>query len=163
MDGWMDRSVSHVTGNDQCAFVIQVIGTGMLVLCILAITDSKNIGAPKGVEPLAIGLIILGISVSMGMNCGYPLNPARDLGPRLFTAVAGWGMEVFSTADHWWWIPVFGPLLGGITGAVVYFLLIELHHTDHSEKSQQKPEEEEDEEDDEDSSLRDKYEMITMG
>ncbi|KAK3558133.1 hypothetical protein QTP86_009867 [Hemibagrus guttatus] len=144
-------------------FVDQVIGTGMLVLCILAITDSKNIGAPKGVEPLGIGLIILGISVSMGMNCGYPLNPARDLGPRLFTAMAGWGMEVFSTADHWWWIPVFGPLIGGITGAVVYFLLIELHHTDPSEKSQQKPEEEEDEEEDEDSSLRDKYEMITMG
>lgn len=67
----------------------------MLVLCILAIVDGRNIGAPKGVEPLAVGLILLGISVSMGLNCGYPLNPARDLGPRLFTAVAGWGMEVF--------------------------------------------------------------------
>lgn len=68
-----------------------------------------------------------------------------------------------STADHWWWIPVFGPLIGGITGAVVYFLLIELHHSEPAEKSEQKPEEEEDEEEDEDSSLRDKYEMITMG
>lgn len=59
---------------------------------------------------------------------------------------------------------MFGPLIGGITGAVVYFLLIELHHSNPlSEKPQQKPEEEEDEEDDEDSSLRDKYEMITMG
>lgn len=67
----------------------------MLVLCILAIIDGGNIGAPKGVEPLAIGLIIMAIGVSMGLNCGYPLNPARDLGPRLFTAVAGWGMEVF--------------------------------------------------------------------
>ena len=67
----------------------------MLVMCILAIIDGKNIGAPRGTEPLAIGLIIMGIGVSMGMNCGYPLNPARDLGPRLFTAVAGWGMDVF--------------------------------------------------------------------
>lgn len=73
----------------------KVVGTGMLVLCILAIIDGGNIGAPKGVEPLAIGLIIMAIGVSMGLNCGYPLNPARDLGPRLFTAVAGWGMEVF--------------------------------------------------------------------
>lgn len=73
----------------------QVVGTGMLVLCILAIIDDGNIGAPKGVEPLAIGLIIMAIGVSMGLNCGYPLNPARDLGPRLFTAIAGWGMEVF--------------------------------------------------------------------
>lgn len=77
------------------ALLLQVVGTGMLVLCILAIIDGGNIGAPKGVEPLAIGLIIMAIGVSMGLNCGYPLNPARDLGPRLFTAVAGWGMEVF--------------------------------------------------------------------
>lgn len=78
--------------------LLQVVGTGMLVLCILAIVDGGNIGAPKGVEPLAIGLIIMAIGVSMGLNCGYPLNPARDLGPRLFTAVAGWGMEVFRWA-----------------------------------------------------------------
>ncbi|XP_077084702.1 aquaporin-9b isoform X3 [Siphateles boraxobius] len=78
-------------------FVDQVIGTGALVLCILAIVDKKNIGAPKGMEPLVIGLSILAIGVSMALNCGYPINPARDLGPRLFTAVAGWGLEVFST------------------------------------------------------------------
>lgn len=76
-------------------FLPQVIGTGALILCILAITDRKNIGAPKGMEPLCIGLIIMAIAVSMGLNCGYPINPARDLGPRFFTAVAGWGMDVF--------------------------------------------------------------------
>ncbi|KAI2648709.1 Aquaporin-9 [Labeo rohita] len=143
-------------------FVDQVVGTGMLVLCILAVVDGRNIGAPHGVEPLAVGLILLGISVSMGLNCGYPLNPARDLGPRLFTAAAGWGMEVFSTADYWWWIPVAGPLVGGVAGAVIYFLLIELHHSNHNDKPHEEPEEEDDEEEDEDSSLKDKYEMINM-
>ncbi|XP_072242134.1 aquaporin-9-like isoform X2 [Leuresthes tenuis] len=144
-------------------FIDQVVGTGMLVLCILAIIDGGNIGAPKGVEPLAIGLIIMAIGVSMGLNCGYPLNPARDLGPRLFTAVAGWGMDVFSTADYWWWIPVAGPMVGGVVAAVVYLLFIELHHPhDESEKQQEEEEEEEEEEDDEDSSLKDKYEMIAM-
>uniref|UniRef100_A0A673JWP1 Aquaporin-9-like n=2 Tax=Sinocyclocheilus rhinocerous TaxID=307959 RepID=A0A673JWP1_9TELE len=143
-------------------FVDQVVGTGMLVLCILAVVDGRNIGAPRGVEPLAVGLILLGISVSMGLNCGYPLNPARDLGPRLFTAAAGWGMEVFSTADYWWWIPVAGPLVGGIAGAVIYCLLIELHHTNHNDRPHEEPEEEEDEDEDEDSSLKDKYEMINM-
>ncbi|XP_049327113.1 aquaporin-9b isoform X2 [Astyanax mexicanus] len=78
-------------------FIDQVVGTGALVLCILAIVDRKNMGAPKGMEPLIIGLTILAIGVSMGLNCGYPINPARDLGPRLFTAIAGWGMDVFSS------------------------------------------------------------------
>ncbi|KAK7176502.1 hypothetical protein R3I93_000664 [Phoxinus phoxinus] len=109
-------------------FVDQVIGTGALVLCILAIVDKKNIGAPKGMEPLVIGLSILAIGVSMALNCGYPINPARDLGPRLFTAVAGWGMEVFSAGNGWWWVPVAGPMVGGVVGAVIYFLMIELHH-----------------------------------
>lgn len=74
---------------------MQVVATAALVLGVLAILDKKNIGAPKGMEPLLIGFTILAIAVAMGLNCGFPINPARDLGPRLFTAVAGWGMEVF--------------------------------------------------------------------
>ncbi|RXM94392.1 Aquaporin-9 [Acipenser ruthenus] len=101
-------------------------------------------------EPLMIGLIIMVIGVSMGLNCGYPVNPARDLGPRLFTAIAGWGTEVFSAGSHWWWIPVAGPLVGGMVGAVIYVLFIELHHAD----PQKTPEAE--------NSMKDKYEMIAM-
>ncbi|CAB1339405.1 unnamed protein product, partial [Coregonus sp. 'balchen'] len=86
----------------------------------------QNIGAPKGMEPLCIGLIIMAIGVSMGLNCGYPINPARDLGPRLFTAVAGWGMEVFSAGGCWWWIPVAGPMVGGVVGAAIYYLEAQL-------------------------------------
>lgn len=129
-------------------FIDQVIATGALILCILAITDGKNIGAPKGMEPLCIGLIIMAIGVSMGFNCGYPINPARDLGPRLFTAVAGWGMGVFSAGGCWWWIPVAGPMVGGLVGATIYFLFIELHH----------PETETPEE----NNVKEKYEMISM-
>ncbi|XP_056134162.1 aquaporin-9b [Lampris incognitus] len=129
-------------------FVDQVIATGALILCILAITDGKNIGAPKGMEPLCIGLIIMAIGVSMGLNCGYPINPARDLGPRFFTAVAGWGMEVFRAGGCWWWIPVAGPMVGGAVGAAIYFLFIELHHVE-AEKQKE-------------NNVKDKYEMITM-
>ncbi|KAL7833457.1 hypothetical protein AOLI_G00284170 [Acnodon oligacanthus] len=131
-------------------FIDQVIGTGALVLCILAIVDRKNMGAPKGMEPLIIGLIILAIGVSMGLNCGYPINPARDLGPRLFTAVAGWGMDVFRAGGCWWWIPVAGPMVGGVVGAVIYFLLIELHHPEPEKQNE------------EENKVKDKYEMITM-
>lgn len=66
-----------------------------------------------------------------------------------------------STADYWWWIPVAGPMVGGVLAAVLYYLLIELHHPrDEPEKPREEEDEEEDE--DEDSSLKDKYEMITM-
>ncbi|TRY56947.1 hypothetical protein DNTS_023881 [Danionella cerebrum] len=157
----------NATGHIFCSYParhLTVVGTGVLVVCVLAILDAHNIGAPRGLEPVAIGLALLGISVSMGLNCGYPINPARDLGPRLFTAAAGWGLEVFSTGDYWWWIPVAGPLVGGVVGAVIYFLLIELHHPIQSENLQEVPEEEEEEEEEEedDSSLKDKYEMINM-
>lgn len=73
----------------------KVLGTWILLVGILALLDLKNKGVPAGLEPVAVGLLILAIELAMGSNCGVPLNPARDLGPRLFTYVAGWGPEVF--------------------------------------------------------------------
>ncbi|XP_021463056.2 aquaporin-9-like [Oncorhynchus mykiss] len=143
---WASYPAKHISVLG--GFVDQVIGTAALILCILAIIDGKNIGAPKGMEPLCIGLIIMAIGVSMGLNCGYPINPARDLGPRLFTAVAGWGMEVFRAGGCWWWIPVAGPMVGGVVGAAIYFLFIELHHA--------KPEKQGE------NNVKDKYEMVTL-
>ncbi|XP_026863192.2 aquaporin-9b [Electrophorus electricus] len=167
-DAFMDYSngVLMVTGENATAnifasypakhlsvlngFADQVIGTGALVMCVLAIMDKKNMGAPKGMEPLVISLTILAIGVSMGLNCGYPINPARDLGPRLFTAVAGWGVEVFRAGGYWWWIPVAGPMVGGVLGAMIYLLLIELHHPELGKQGA------------EENNIKDKYEMITM-
>ncbi|NXF39537.1 AQP10 protein, partial [Nyctibius bracteatus] len=76
-------------------FLDQVMATAMLILGILAILDTRNKGVPKGLEPVAVALLVLSLGVSMGSNCGCPMNPARDFGPRLFTYVAGWGAEVF--------------------------------------------------------------------
>ncbi|NP_001171215.1 aquaporin-9b [Danio rerio] len=131
-------------------FIDQVIGAGALVLCILAVVDKKNIGAPKGMEPLLVGLSILAIGVSMALNCGYPINPARDLGPRLFTAIAGWGLTVFSAGNGWWWVPVVGPMVGGVVGAAIYFLMIEMHHPENDKNLE------------DDNSLKDKYELNTV-
>lgn len=74
---------------------MQVMGTAMLMVGILAIIDSKNKPVPKGLEPVVVGMLVFSIGLSMGANCGYPINPSRDLGPRLFTYVAGWGSDVF--------------------------------------------------------------------
>lgn len=67
----------------------------MLLLCLMALADKKNQPAPTGGEPFAIGALVLLIGVSMGSNSGYAINPTRDLGARVFTAIAGWGVEVF--------------------------------------------------------------------
>ncbi|XP_007904652.1 aquaporin-9 [Callorhinchus milii] len=109
-------------------FADQIVGTAALLFSVLAILDSKNDRVPKGLEPVVIGIIILVLGCSMSFNCGGSINPARDLGPRLFTAVAGWGLEVFSFRDGWWWVPVLAPMIGGVVGTSFYLLIIELHH-----------------------------------
>nr|XP_033775470.1 aquaporin-9 [Geotrypetes seraphini] len=114
-------------------FADQVIGTALLVIAIFAIFDSKNIGAPRGLEPIAVGLLVMLLSFSMGLNSGCAVNPARDLGPRLFTAAAGWGLDVFIAGNSWWWIPVVAPMVGGAVGAFVYMICIEVHHSKQSD------------------------------
>ena len=76
--------------------VCQVIGTAALIVCILAIVDPHSTSVPAGLEAFTVGLVVLVIGLSMGFNSGYAVNPARDLGPRLFTALAGWGSGVFT-------------------------------------------------------------------
>jgi aquaporin-3 len=69
----------------------------MLVALIFAVVDKKNDNKPSpGLAPLIIGFIVFLIGMTFGYNCGYAINPARDLGPRIFTAMAGWGGEVFT-------------------------------------------------------------------
>lgn len=57
----------------------------------------------------------------LGYNCGYPINPARDLAPRLFTLCVGYGKEVFSIGNYYFWIPCIGPIFGGIIGTWIYY------------------------------------------
>ncbi|XP_004629867.1 aquaporin-10 [Octodon degus] len=109
-------------------FLDQVIGTAMLIVGLLAILDRRNKGVPAGLEPVVVGLLIMVIGFSMGVNCGFPLNPARDLGPRLFTYMAGWGPEVFSAGNGWWWVPVVAPLVGATLGSAIYQGFVALHH-----------------------------------
>lgn len=70
----------------------------MLLLCIMALSDQKNKPAPAGSEPVAVGLLVLLIGISLGSNSGYAINPTRDIAPRIFTAIAGWGVDVFRYA-----------------------------------------------------------------
>ena len=108
-------------------FIDQVVGTALLMGTILAVTDPRNNSTPNWLTPVIVGGIVTAIGVSFGFNAGYAINPARDLGPRLFTAVGGWGTGVF-TAGGWWWVPVVAPCVGAVLGAFAYDLLVFRHH-----------------------------------
>jgi MIP family channel proteins len=106
----------------------QVVGTALLIALIFALTDQKNL-APEGrIVPIHFGLLVVLIGMTFGFNAGYAINPARDLGPRLFTFVAGWGSDVFRAGNHWWWVPIVGPLVGGVLGGAIYDQLVGRHH-----------------------------------
>src|SRR5438132_364014 len=96
----------------------QTIGTALLLGLILAITDPDNQPVPPGLQPFAVGLIVVAIGVSWGGMHGYAINPARDFGPRLFTLVAGFRNTGFGTPALW--VPIVGPFLGGLIRAITY-------------------------------------------
>lgn len=116
-------------------FADQVIGTAALLLCVLALGDSRQGSIPSGVQPVLVGAVVMVIGVSMGSNSGYALNPARDFGPRLFTYIAGWGADVFTAGGIWWWVPLVAPCVGALLGTLVYELMIEVHHDPSSKTS----------------------------
>jgi MIP family channel proteins len=108
-------------------FVDQVVGTALLMLGIFAISDRRNAG-PASFGPVVVGALVALIGMSFGWNAGYAINPARDLGPRLFTALAGWGGEVFRAGHGWWWVPIVAPCLGAVLGGFIYDLCVTRHH-----------------------------------
>jgi len=106
----------------------QIVGTALLMICVFALSDQRNNAPVAYLTPVLVGGVVLVIGIAFGFNCGYAINPARDLGPRLFTCLAGWGGEVFRAGNYWWWVPVVGPLVGGVLGGWIYDLLITRHH-----------------------------------
>jgi glycerol uptake facilitator protein len=113
--------------------ICEAIGTAILLFGILAIAaNAQGVSKPgevdlswvfsRGLQPLLVGVLILGIGLSLGGPTGYALNPARDLGPRLAHAV----LPIPGKGDSEWgysWIPIIGPIIGGMAGAGLYVLV----------------------------------------
>ena len=119
--------------NPGANLVTEAIGTAVLLFGILAIAaNAQTLSKPgdvdlsyvfsRGLQPLLVGILVFGIGLSLGGPTGYAINPARDLGPRIAHAilpVAGKGGSDWEYA----WIPVVGPVVGGIAGAGLYYLI----------------------------------------
>jgi glycerol uptake facilitator protein len=98
----------------------QTIGTALLLMLILAITDERNQPPGANMGALMVGLVVVAIGMSFGGMHGYAINPARDFGPRLFTAVAGFKNNGLTDGPPVFWVPIVGPILGGILGSAAY-------------------------------------------
>jgi glycerol uptake facilitator protein len=98
----------------------QVLGTALLLFLILAIGEEKNTPPPAYLAPILVGLIVVAIGMAFGPMHGYAINPARDFGPRLFTVVVGFRNNGLTDGPAVFWVPIAGPLLGGLLGAAAY-------------------------------------------
>ncbi len=103
--------------------VSEVAGTFILVLGVLTVLRPENLDPAQGWDagwgPMLVGLIVFSIGISLGGPTGYAINPARDLGPRL----AHWVLPIRNKGKSDWsyaWVPVVGPLLGGLLAAWIY-------------------------------------------
>ncbi|AEN79011.1 MIP/aquaporin family protein [Ligilactobacillus ruminis] len=98
-------------------FLSEMIATFTFVFCLLNLGDFT-----KGLQPLIVGLLIMVIGQALGGTTGFALNPARDFAPRLAYAI----LPVPNKGDANWeyaWVPVFGPISGGIAAAFLQMLL----------------------------------------
>jgi glycerol uptake facilitator protein len=104
-------------------YFTEIVGTFFLLLFIYAIADNvRNVGPHANLWPFMVGMAVLAIGLSVGGPTGYAINPARDLGPRLFAALVANDAAAFDGV--YFLVPIIGPLVGGVAGAWCYDFLI---------------------------------------
>lgn len=105
------------SSNWEAAFS-ELIASALLMFGVLGISDPAN--AQRFPAPqLSMFILLLAIGASLGWQTGYAINPARDMGPRMFSAII-YGREVFTAAHYYCLVPLFVPIVGCVLGATVY-------------------------------------------
>jgi glycerol uptake facilitator protein len=103
------------------AFVAEVAGTTVLLLVIFCVTDERNKARPQALTAATIGLTVTLLISLLGPLTMACFNPARDLAPRLFSSLAGWGSIPFTAnGTGWWSVYIVAPLIGGLLGGGIY-------------------------------------------
>ncbi|MFD8534341.1 MIP/aquaporin family protein [Streptosporangium canum] len=107
------------------AFRDQVIGTAILLLLILAVSDVRNSPPAANLAPFVVGLVVVAIGMAWGTNAGYAINPARDFGPRLASFLTGYGTAWRDQYGQlYFWVPIVAPVIGGLIGAGLYQVMV---------------------------------------
>ncbi|GBG96282.1 MIP/aquaporin family protein [Lactococcus termiticola] len=107
-------------------FFGEFIGTALLIIALLAFGQNK---LADGQTPTLVGGIVTAIGLSLGATTGYAINPARDWGPRIMHSI----LPIKNKGKSGWdyaWIPLLGPLLGGVCGGLLFDSIIKFvaHH-----------------------------------
>ena len=111
------------------AFGAEVIGTAILLLVVFCVTDKRNKASSKALIPLTIGLTVTLLISLLGPLTMACFNPARDLGPRVFSSLAGWRALPFQVNGHGWLtVYIVAPLVGGLLGGFLYRVVFEANY-----------------------------------
>jgi glycerol uptake facilitator protein len=108
------------------AWFDQIVGTGILVFVIFAVTTAVNNPPLANLGPVVIGFLVVAIGMAWGANAGYAINPARDFGPRLASWITGYSTAWRSTTgDHpiYFYVPIIAPIIGGLIGGGLFKFL----------------------------------------
>ncbi|HVU17393.1 MAG TPA: MIP family channel protein [Candidatus Didemnitutus sp.] len=119
---------ARLTVSASTAFLAEASGTAILLLVILGATHPRNAARPQILTAATIGLTITLLISLLGPLTMAAFNPARDLGPRLFSSLVGWGTVPF-TVNGLGWLTVYivAPIVGGQIGGLIYRLFFQPH------------------------------------
>jgi glycerol uptake facilitator protein len=120
-EAYWGAAVAHGGGTSYSllnASVAEIIGTATLLWGVLASGDAKNLGLKDNLGVWIVGGVVLAVGLSLGGPSGYAINPARDLGPRIFGALVG--TKGLFDGIYWLVAPVIAPIIGGILGVYTY-------------------------------------------
>jgi len=109
----------------------QITCVGILMIALLALTDKCNTNNGKFAAPLGFIFVLASLIMSYGIQ-GCAINPARELAGRLFSTIIGLGENSFAPMDNLFWLVsgILGPIIGGLLGSWIYYLLVEIHQVD---------------------------------
>ncbi len=120
-EAYWGAAVAHGDGTSYSllnAAVAEIIGTATLLWGVLASGDAKNLGLKDNLGVWIVGGVVLAVGLSLGGPSGYAINPARDLGPRIFGTLVG--TKGLFDGMYWLVAPIIAPIIGGIIGIYTY-------------------------------------------
>jgi hypothetical protein len=117
----------------------QIVISIIFMMSYMAIKDMWNTRAPRYVQALLIGIVIIGLGFAFAATTGVMINPVRELAPRIAAISLGWSsdsvMKSNAKGQQWWAVGFFAPFIGCMLGSILYIFLIGAQIKDDSEET----------------------------